>query len=297
MFSSHLTIAGIDFEIGCDVDIVNSFLSDAYVEFAGNEALVHNYSIPVELLVGAKQGISKLERCFDAGDMWSLFRDGETRYVTHAGGDLESPMWCAELPLDASAIRVYCGEALALGHLATSISNPMRYPLDQILMTYALAQLEGVLLHSAGVLCEGELWLLAGKSGAGKSTCASLLRGVDGVELVSDDRIVVRKVGDEFIGYGTPWPGEARIASNRKAPLAGILFLDQAPLNQIDEIGVTDAFERLMPVASVPWYEPDLFPGVMDFCGSVAESLPMTRLQFRPDAEAAEMIVDYLAAH
>jgi hypothetical protein len=168
--------------------------------------------------------------------MWSLFRDGETRYIVHTGGGIESPMWCAEMPLDASSIRVHCGAELLEGCPDTlkpekseveSISNPLRYPLDQILMTYLLSQRGGVLLHSAGILCNGKIWLLAGKSRAGKSTSANLLKGLDGVELVSDDRIIVRKIGDGFVGYGTPWPGEAKIAANKKAPLAGILFLDQ----------------------------------------------------------------------
>ncbi len=314
MIITHLTIAGVDFEIGCDLEIVNSFLSDAYTEFSGDAPQEHDHTVSVKLLPTALKGVAQLERCFDASDMWSLFRNGETRFITHTGGGIESPMWAAELPLDASSVRVHCGEVLqgrggevssqwsvvsgTEGEPATlppcypvaSISNPMRYPLDQILMTYVLSRCQGVLLHSAGVLCNGKLWLLAGKSRAGKSTSALLLKGMDGVELLSDDRIVVRKIGSEFIGYGTPWPGEAKIASNKNAPLAGILFLDQSPVNQIDEISATDAFERLMPVGSIPWYEPELFPAVMDFCGVVAESLPMYRLQFRPDADAADMI-------
>jgi hypothetical protein len=104
----------------------------------------------------------------------------------------------------------------------------------------------------------------------------------------------VRKIDGGYVAYGTPWPGEAKIASNKEAPLAGILFLDQSPLNQIDEISAVAAFERMMPVASVPWYEPELFPLVMDLCGNMAESLPMYRLRFRPDAEAAEMIAKAL---
>jgi hypothetical protein len=170
----------------------------------------------------------------------------------------------------------------------------MRYPLDQILMTYLLSQSGGVLLHSAGVLCNGRLWLLAGKSGAGKSTSAALLREVCGVELVSDDRIIVRKIDGWYVAYGTPWPGEAKIAANRTAPLAGILFLDKSPHNRIDDISAVDAFERMMPVASIPWYESELFTVAMDFCGSLAENLPMYVLKFRPDAEAAEMISNFL---
>lgn len=315
MFFSHLTIAGIDFEIGSDVEIVNACPNNAYVDFVTEERpLVSDIDVRVSLLPEPKKGLARLERSFDASDMWSLFRDGETRYVVHTGYGIDAPMWAAEFGLDMSSIRIHCGEVLR-GRLQDDkgaglqggvlrdegiptpergqskiISSPMRYPLDQILLIYALARRQGFLLHSAGVLFDGKLWLLSGKSRAGKSTASALLQGVDGIEVISDDRIVVRKVGNKIMGYGTPWPGDAKIAVNRCAPIAGVLFLDQSPVNQIDEISATNAFERLMPVVSVPWYEPELFPSVMDFCGVVAKSLPMYRLQFRPDQDAADMI-------
>jgi hypothetical protein len=303
-YKSHLTIAGIDFDIGSDIEIDDSQLPAAYSEFSGFFTGESERSVSVELVAGALKDVSKLERCFDAGDMWSLFRDGQTRYIVHTGGGIETPMWAAEMDLGVSAIRVYCGSELQksgsggrrseVGDRGAAIFNPMRYPLDQILMTYLLSQRGGVLLHSAGVLCNGRLWLLAGKSGAGKSTSARLLMRRGGVELVSDDRIIVRRIDGDYVAYGTPWPGEAKIAVNRMAPLGGILFLDQSPVNQIDEISAVEAFERMMPVASIPWYEPELFSAAMDFCGSLAGSLPMYVLKFRPDAEAAEMISNFL---
>ena len=303
MFSSHLTIAGVDFSISSGHRITDSCPYSAYSEFVSVAGGMADVSIPVTLDSRPVAGLSDFRHCFDSGDMWTLFRDGETRYIVHTSFGLESPMWAAEIDLDVSSADIHCGGVLLNRESGSEIKNPaienqplpdisspMRYPLDQILMTYVLARRQGLLLHSAGVMCRGKLWLLAGKSRAGKSTASLLLKGREGIELLSDDRIVVRKIGSEFIGYGTPWPGEARIAANRSAPLAGILFLDQSPLNQIDEIDASDAFEKLMPITSVPWYEPELFPTVMDFCGMIAENLPMLRLQFRPDKDAADMI-------
>jgi len=295
----HSTIAGIDFEIESDVEIDSTTLSDAYTDFCGSASGKPDWSIPVKLSIGGFRGLGKFERCFDAADMWSLFREGDSRYVVHTGWGIESPMWTAEFHTDISSITVHCGDVLLTGNgSGGSVSNPVRYPLDQILLTWVMGaedRVRGVLVHCAGMICDGRMWLLAGKSRAGKSTVSRLLKGFGGVELISDDRIVIRKPGGEFRGYGTPWPGEAKIAVNRSAPLAGILFLDQSPDNRISEISATEAFERMMPVTSVPWYEGTLFPAVMDFCGEVAQSLPVYRLEFRPDAAAADMIVKFMS--
>ncbi len=282
-----LTIAAVGFDIRATREIDDSALPVAYSEFRGDGE--RDVSVAVDLLEGAKTGLSKIECTFTGGDMWSLFRDGNVRYLTHTGFGIDAPMWCAEFDLDLSEIKIHCGDIL-LGR-GERIATPVRYPLDQLLMTYVLARRQGFLLHTAGVLVGGSLWLLCGKSGAGKSTISGLLRGRDDVELLSDDRIMVRVMKNEVIGYGTPWPGEAKIASNKKAPLAGIMFLEQSLVNQIDEIAPLDAFERMMPVVSVPWYEKELFPSVLECCGLVAERVPMFRMRFRPDEAAVEMVM------
>ena len=293
---STLTIADIRFAIACDSRVEDLRPREAYREFVSTVPEPADVDVPVSLIPQPLRGLSRLTRCFDAEDMWSLFKDGDIRYLAHMGWGVEHPLWAAEFPLDCSSVRVHCG-GLLLQEIdgETRVSTPMRYPLDQLLMTYVLSQREGLIIHSAGVVCEGRLWLLAGKSGAGKSTASALLKGRKGVDLLSDDRIVVRSMGESWIGYGTPWPGEARVAANRQAPLAGILFLKQSPENRIDPLSASGAVERMLPVASVPWYEPELFPEVMASCGRLAEAVPSYEFNFRCDAGAADMLAEFMA--
>jgi len=293
---AQLTIAGVRFGMTCEAVIAGVAPSAAYTDFTTPPALPPDIEIPVTLLPRPVEGLAGMVRHFDNEDMWSLFRDGATRYVTHTGWGIDAPLWSAELPLDAAAVRVHCGGVLVCREAGqTVVSSPMRYPLDQLLLTYVLARRAGVLLHSAGIEYGGKLWLLAGRSGAGKSTAAALLKGREGIALLSDDRIVVRRRGASWTGYGTPWPGEARVAANRQAPLAGILFLKQSQDNRIEPLPAMQAVERLFPVASVPWYEPELFPDVMASCGRLAETVPTYELNFRRDAGAAEMLVAFMA--
>ena len=72
---------------------------------------------------------------------------------------------------------------------------------------------------------EGKGYLFAGPSGAGKSTICSFYQELEQYTILSDDRMVVKKSGDDFFMYGTPWSGEAGIAVNDSAKLHGMFFL------------------------------------------------------------------------
>jgi len=295
LHTAQLTIAGMRFAVGCERPIVDIPPSAAYADFIGEPAAPPDVELPVTLVPRALKGLADFERRFDAEEMWSLFADGSTRYLAHTGWGIDAPLWAAELSPDADSVRVHCGGALLREEEGRAVvSSPIRYPLDQLLLTNLLAAREGVLMHSAGIECGGRLWLLAGRSGAGKSTAAGLLRGQPGLSLLSDDRIVVRRMGAEVRGYGTPWPGEARVAANRQAPLGGILYLEQSTDNRITPLETRTALELLLPVVSVPWYDPALSSEVLTFCGVVVETVPGYRLQFRRDDAAAAMLARFM---
>ena len=44
------------------------------------------------------------------------------------------------------------------------------------------------------------------------------------VEIVSDDRVIVREAGGEWRMFGTPWHGEAALSSPASAPLDGVFL-------------------------------------------------------------------------
>ena len=98
----------------------------------------------------------------------------------------------------------------------------------------------------------GRGYFFPGKSGAGKSTLSRLLLGRDNIGMLSDDRVVARKIKGRFEVFGTPWAGDAEIAENKNVPLSGIFFIHHAEENMIKEIKPREAIERLMPVTSIP---------------------------------------------
>lgn len=100
----------------------------------------------------------------------------------------------------------------------------------------------GLLLHAALVAHAGRGFLLAGRSGAGKSTASA--RVPPGWEALSDDMaLVVRAPGDGWRVH--PWPTWGAVINGvggswpveRALPLEGIFFLEQAPREDARRLG------------------------------------------------------------
>ena len=172
--------------------------------------------------------------------------------------------------------------------------NPISYPLDQVLLMYALADREGIFMHAAAVESNGKGYIFPGKSGAGKSTISRFF-AARGYSLLSDDRIVVRKIDGEFYVFGTPWAGDAGIAENRKLPLGGIFFLRQSSENRVQEITPAETAERLMPVTSILWFDKQTVPGILSFCEDMVLHVPAYNIFFKPDIGVVKLVEQFIS--
>jgi hypothetical protein len=73
-------------------------------------------------------------------------------------------------------------------------AEPLAYPLDELLIMHRLTQEKAIELHGSGIVrADGTGNLFVGHSGAGKSTTTRLWTEREDVEVLSDDRIIVRR--------------------------------------------------------------------------------------------------------
>lgn len=73
-------------------------------------------------------------------------------------------------------------------------ADPLDYPLDELLIMHRLTQEKAIELHGCGIVrANGVGNLFIGHSGAGKSTTTRLWMEREDVEILSDDRIIVRR--------------------------------------------------------------------------------------------------------
>jgi hypothetical protein len=291
-----MNIGGIHISVECETadiclppeTVYNAFAEDKETGKAASDITVRleMYNMPI---------IKEMETIFDSGTSWSMLFDGENRFVTLKPPEFGNPLWIAKIGKDYNDIRVYCGDKLIEGDgKQQKISSPICYPLDQILVMYFLSMRHGALIHAAGVEMKGKGLIFPGKSGAGKSTLCSKISGRSDIKPLSDDRMIVKKEGGRFVAYGTPWPGEAGIAENRKVPLIGMMFLTQEKENRIKKISTKEALEKLIPVTSIPWYDRSAMEELLSLCEILTAEIPAYELEFRPEAVVADVLDEFI---
>jgi hypothetical protein len=289
---ASLQIGGIRFAIQCPESGIIYENDPAYRSFLYPDCTLKVPDIEVTVITSPLPDTSGMRQIFESGQSWSMFRKGGAYFLAlnppALGADA---IWIAKFGDNPTAVTIYCSEAMisATG-LEKAVVNPLKYPLDQLLLMYALAEREGALIHAAGVNIHGKGYVFPGRSGAGKSTLVKQCDGLPGIEVLSDDRIVVRKTGEGFKMYGTPWPGEAGAAINKDIPLKALFFLSQSDDNCIKPLQAAEAVSKLLPVLSVPWYDGDTTAKILEFCDRLVSGIPAYELKFRPGKEVAELL-------
>jgi hypothetical protein len=298
---THMEIGGLHFAISSKISDTLQQPEPAYRSFLGK---VKNHpgrrpaDILIRLQLGGMPDTENLQKIFDSGQSWSMFQDRDDYCLTLNPPAFKQPFWLARINRDFTEATVYCSEKLVSRRNGrTELSNPVSYPLDQILLMYILARRQGALLHAAGIDINGRGYIFPGKSGAGKSTITRQFAALGDTGLLSDDRIVVRKLEGTFKAYGTPWPGEAGIALNESVPLASIFFINHGSANLIKDITPQEALARLLPVTSIPWYDREVMDKILTFCEDLISSVPIYELDFKPSVEVVDVFERFVSTH
>jgi hypothetical protein len=235
------------------------------------------------------RGVVSGEKVFDSGSIWQLYADRET-YLFRLAAPFSGwqPYRVGRFNRDFTRGEILCERRL---YPSAKAICPFEYPLDELLVTSLLARGRGAELHACGLTdTSGNGYIFVGQSGAGKTTTARLWLRQSGVEVLSDDRIIVRRLGEKFFMYGTPWHGEAELASNGRAPLAGIFFLRQWPRNELIEMRPAQSAARLFACSFPPFYSPDGVGFTLGFFEDLVKTVPSRELRFLPDRGAVELV-------
>lgn len=175
--------------------------------------------------------------------------------------------------------------------------EPLGYPLDELLIMHRLTQEKAIELHGCGIVRpDGTGNLFVGHSGAGKSTTTRLWTSLEQVEVLSDDRIIVRRNKTSGLGlkmYGTPWHGEAMYASPGNAPLARIFVLEHGQGNVLTRLSRSEAVAELFARSFVPFHQHEYVDAALVFLEEVVDAVPTYRYDFEPDTRAVEAILNF----
>ena len=291
----NVAIAKVNFSVHCnDLPVLVETGHASYTPFLTEKAVSGLGSIIIDVVLNTKDfpSTESLTEILEDCGSWAMFANGDDHYLVINPSLTGGPESIVSFNPRFEKAVVYCRDIVEVAG-KKMVRNPITYPVDQLMVMYMLADREGALIHSSGVEFHGRGYMLSGRSGAGKSTISGKF-ALAGHEVLSDDRIVVRKIDGELRMFGTPWSGEAGIARNKDLPLHGIFFLHHGENDFANKISPAEAVERLMPVTSIPWYDKSVLSKVLAFCEEIVSACPAYDLVFRRDIDVKEVFEKFI---
>jgi hypothetical protein len=250
---------------------------------------------------------------FDSGSTWRLYEGEEGfRFDFHAPifGERPYRRLLTDGHFSQTVLQMSAGSFARTRYVVA----PLAYPLDELLIMHRLTQEKAIELHGCGIVGpNGSSNLFVGHSGAGKSTTTRLWTAHHDVQILSDDRIIVRehRVRDEIdrndelcenewredatqiFMYGTPWHGEAAFALPDRAPLQRIFILEHGCDNVITRLSRSQTVAELFARSFVPFHRHEYVDSALRFLERVADSVPCYRYAFEPDERAVDRILNF----
>lgn len=161
---------------------------------------------------------------------------------------------------------------------------PNMYSFDsclRVFFTTHLLDLDGVMIHGASVVSEGNAYLFFGVSGAGKTTTARLSAPRT---ILSDELTILRRDGEGYRAYGTPFWGELqKNGDNVSAPLTGLNMLTKDSSVFLEPVSPKFAMQALMPCVLFFARERKLVNAAVDRVVDIVGRVPANKMHFLPD--------------
>ena len=169
--------------------------------------------------------------------------------------------------------------------------------LIMIVYGVAIAPHRMLKVHASVTEVDGRALLFLGTSGTGKSTHSRLWRQfVPGARLLNDDEPIVRLMEDGSVRvFGCPWSGSTPCYRNASAEVVAFVHLYQSPENKLTKLRGRDSFDSIYSSSAFLHSDKVRHLATFDTVADVLGSIPVYRLDCRPDEEAVRLTQSLLA--
>lgn len=161
--------------------------------------------------------------------------------------------------------------------------------LEQLLLEHDAFQ-----LHASVIEWQGKGILFTAPSGTGKSTQAELWRQYEGARVINGDKAMIRKEGDSYTVYGSPYAGTSGIYTDLSVPVHAIVVLSQAPENRVERLNGAAAFRKLYRETTIPAWDGTFVEKISRILLNLMAHVSVYHLACRPDREAVEVLKNEL---
>lgn len=203
---------------------------------------------------------------FDSGAVWRMYEDGAGfvfDFLSFIFGDSPYKRLLVDHDFRKATLQMN-SQCFADGFYNAC---PLEYPLDELLIMHRLTQEKAIELHGTGIVrANGQANLFVGHSGAGKSTTTRLWTAVEDVEVLSDDRIIVRRDEVMHAGCGKKSPTRAVGTASKHE----VLRLRDCSASRTNLSAQDDNSKNKMRMYGTPWHGEAMYAS--------PNSAPLTRI-------------------
>jgi hypothetical protein len=223
------------------------------------------------------------EKVFDSSPIWALYRRNGTLTIKlfETMNGLNRSL---SISPDFNRADLYFTEPNG------NFIDPFFGPTIELLMVNYLAHVGSIIVHACGIDFRGKGLLFVGESGAGKSTLTKVWSKENGVEILSDDRIIVRKNDGQYWMYGTPWHGDAKFASPAKVKLEKVFFIKHGRKNSVKAVRGTFPVLQFLKASFPPYWDKNCMDFAMEFFNDLVAAVPCRELSFVPDSKVVDFV-------
>lgn len=132
--------------------------------------------------------------------------------------------------------------------------------------------------------------LFSGKSGAGKSTQGELWHRYEGANVVNGDRTIIKKEGNMWYGYGSPYAGSSRYHKNMRTPIRAVVMLKQGHSNTIRRLRLEEVFRNIYTGLTISTWNPKCVETACDLAIELGVEIPVYEMECTPDKRAVELL-------
>jgi radical SAM protein with 4Fe4S-binding SPASM domain len=280
-------IADITIQVDADLPITERTFHPKFKIFQvpGREndtvSIMHHFSVPEISQIDLGQEVYRKIP-------WAIYRKKNFWVYTHIADSNEIHQ-IVEFNDEHTQARIYSNQYRKEIFLNGNVNSLTLFPTDQVLIARILADRQGCYIHSAGVILDRNGYLFAGKSSAGKSTIAGILK--NRVEILCDDRMIVRKRDGKFNIYGTWSHGDLPDVSSNSAPFRGLFFLEKAVENKILPLeDKNEILRRLLAVLIIPLVTKDWWEKMFSVIEGILDEIPCYILYFNKTEKIIKLL-------